>query len=75
MPNTSEWHHWNSNHVSVTSATVSLVVDVMAPPKRAVAFSAKAKKKQLQSKREEQRETRGDGDFLEKRNILLDNIF
>ena len=47
----------------------------MAPPKRAVAFSAKAKKKQLQSKREEQRETRGDGDFLEKRNILLDNVF
>lgn len=44
----------------------------MAPPSRRVAFSAKAKKKQLQNKREENRERdKGDGDFLEKRNANL----
>ncbi|XP_057377955.1 guanine nucleotide-binding protein-like 1 [Daphnia carinata] len=41
----------------------------MAPPSRRVAFSAKAKKKQLQNKREvnRERESQGDGDFLERR--------
>lgn len=44
----------------------------MAPPSRRVAFSAKAKKKQLQNKREENRERdQGDGDFLEKRNTVI----
>ena len=48
----------------------------MAPPSRRVAFSAKAKKKQLQNKREENRERdQGDGDYLEKRNIILNNFF
>lgn len=42
-------------------------------PGRAVAFSAKAKKKQLQNKREvnRERESQGDGDFLEKRNLMV----
>jgi hypothetical protein len=43
----------------------------MAPPSRRVAFSAKAKKKQLQNKREENRERNKDGDFLEKRNKII----
>ena len=60
---------------SINSLRHLLAMFINVPQKRAVAFSAKAKKKQLQSKREEQRETRGDGDFLEKRNILLDNVF
>lgn len=45
----------------------------MAPPSRRVAFSAKAKKKQLQNKREVNRENRAEsgGDFLEKRMSLV----
>ena len=41
----------------------------MAPGGRKVAFSAKAKKKQLQDKREEKREGRPDGEFPDKRII------
>lgn len=47
-----------------------VLLNEMAPGKRAVAFSAKAKKKQLQNKREEKRSTQNDaGDFLDKRMI------
>lgn len=43
----------------------------MAPGGRRVPFSAKAKKKQLQSKREEKRETRTDEEFPDKRILAL----
>lgn len=41
----------------------------MPPSGRKVPFSAKAKKKQLQNKREEKREGRLDGEFPDKRMI------
>ena len=39
----------------------------MPPGQRRVAFSAKAKKKQLQAKREDKRDGRSDDPFSEKR--------